>query len=108
MQGVAEAESRRAADAAEQAYREEFNRDVGADEGQLDAEHLRALAAAQQVFNEKAVGEAHILQNHTLPWQQSASLRTLLSNVALTWLWSLHTMIKAGCPVFSNYVIMIL
>lgn len=58
VQGVAEAESRRAADAAEQAYREEFNRDVNADEGQLDAEHLRALGAAQQVFNEKAVGGA--------------------------------------------------
>lgn len=57
MQGVAEAESRRAADAAEQAYREEFNKDVSADEGQLDAEHSRALAAAQQVFNDKAVGE---------------------------------------------------
>ncbi|BDA47092.1 Guanylate-binding protein 1 [Coccomyxa sp. Obi] len=59
-QGVAEAESRRAADAAEQAYREEFNRDVSADEGQLDAEHLRALAAAQEVFNDKAVGEASV------------------------------------------------
>ncbi|KAK9918012.1 hypothetical protein WJX75_000546 [Coccomyxa subellipsoidea] len=56
-QGVAEAESRRAADAAEQAYREAFNRDVGADEGQLDAEHARALAVAQAVFKDKAIGE---------------------------------------------------
>lgn len=55
---MAEAESRRAADAAEQAYREAFNRDVGADEGQLDAEHARALAVAQAVFKDKAIGEA--------------------------------------------------
>ncbi len=72
VQGVAEAESRRAADAAEQAYREEFNRDVSADEGQLDAEHLRALAAAQEVFNEKAVGEAPRCQGtpflRNTPW----------------------------------------
>ncbi len=55
---MAEAESRRAADAAEQAYRDAFNRDISADEGQLDAEHARALAVAQSVFNDKAVGEA--------------------------------------------------
>ena len=57
MQGVAEAESRRAADAAEQAYREAFDRSVPADEGALQAEHVRALAAGQAVFSEAAVGE---------------------------------------------------
>lgn len=65
-QGVAEAESRRAADAAEQAYREAFNRDVSADEAQLDAEHSRALAVAQAVFNDKAVGETQELQPPSL------------------------------------------
>ena len=56
VQGVAEAESRRAADAAEQAYRETFDRSVSADEGALKAEHARALAAGQAVFMEAAVG----------------------------------------------------
>lgn len=58
MQGVAEAESRRAADAAEQAYREAFDRSVPADESALQAEHVRALAAGQAVFSEAAVGKA--------------------------------------------------
>ena len=53
---MAEAESRRAADAAEQAYRETFDRSVIADEGALRAEHARALAAGQAVFMEAAVG----------------------------------------------------
>ena len=57
VQGVAEAESRRAADAAEQAYRAAFSRSVSADEAALDAEHVRALAAAQAVFSDAAVGE---------------------------------------------------
>ena len=56
MQGVAEAESRRAADAAEAAYRETFNRGVAPDEGRMDAEHARALAVAQAVFSDAAVG----------------------------------------------------
>ena len=56
LQGVAEAESRRAADAAEQAYRDTFDRSVSADEGVLKAEHARALAAGQAVFMEAAVG----------------------------------------------------
>ncbi len=60
MQGVAEAESRRAADAAEQAYRAAFDRRVSADEAALDAEHVRALATAQAVFSEAAVGEAFL------------------------------------------------
>lgn len=55
-QGVAEAESRRAADAAEAAYREAFHRDISPDEGRMDAEHMRALAVAQAVFNETAIG----------------------------------------------------
>ncbi len=38
-QGVAEQESRRAAEAAEKAYFEAFNVEVSADEATLDAEH---------------------------------------------------------------------
>ena len=63
-QGVAEAESRRAADAAEHAYREAFDRSVSPDEGQLNAEHARALAAGQAVFNEAAVGALSHLSCH--------------------------------------------
>lgn len=59
-QGVAEAESRRAADAAEAAYREAFDRSVSADEGRLEAEHMRALAVANAVFTDNAIG-AHAL-----------------------------------------------
>ena len=57
MQGVAEAECRRAADAAEAAYKDTFRKEVAADEGSLEQEHLRALAAAQHAFSEVAVGE---------------------------------------------------
>ena len=56
---MAEAESRRAADAAELAYRETFDRSISADEGALRAEHARALAAGQAVFVEAAVGMSH-------------------------------------------------
>ena len=56
VQGVAEAESRRAADAAEAAYRGAFDRGLPPDEGRLEAEHARALAVAQAVVNDAAVG----------------------------------------------------
>jgi hypothetical protein len=73
---VAEAESRRAADAAERAYREAFNRGVPPDEGQLEAEHSRALAVAHAVFNEAAVGARHMeflipTLGHLLPGLQA-------------------------------------
>lgn len=51
-QGVAEAECRRAADAAEKKYHEVFNEDVPADEIVLTAEHERALSVATSVYNE--------------------------------------------------------
>lgn len=54
---MAEAECRRAADAAEAAYADTFRKDVAADEGSLEQEHQRAMAAAQRAFNEVAVGE---------------------------------------------------
>jgi len=43
LQGVAEAESRRAADAAEAAYQAAFTTDTPADEAALDREYERAL-----------------------------------------------------------------
>ena len=51
-QGVAEAECRRAADLAEKQYHEVFSEDVPADEMAFAAEHQRAVAAAQSVFDE--------------------------------------------------------
>ena len=55
-QGVAEAECRRAADAAEAAYVAAFDQDLVAEEGALEAEHARCLDAGLQVFAENAVG----------------------------------------------------
>ena len=71
MQGVAEAESRRAADAAEAAYREAFDRDLAPDEGRLEAEHARALSVAQAVFNDAAVGAPCMLQETSAVLRQS-------------------------------------
>lgn len=61
-QGVAEAESRRAADAAEAAYQGAFKSDTPADEVALDREYERALSIGQRAFREVAVGEASIQQ----------------------------------------------
>lgn len=55
-QGVAEAESRRAADIAETAYQQAFNQNVPADEPALDREFDRALNIGQKAFREVAVG----------------------------------------------------
>ena len=57
VQGVAEAESRRAADAAEAAYQQAFNKDTPADEVALDREYDRALSVGQKAFREVAVGQ---------------------------------------------------
>lgn len=51
-QGVAESECRRAADAAEQAYRDTFNASVDADPTALLAEHERAMHAAHALYNQ--------------------------------------------------------
>lgn len=50
-QGVAEAECRRAADAAEQEYHRVINHGVAADPESLLAEHQRALDAAKAIFD---------------------------------------------------------
>lgn len=63
-QGVAEAESRRAADIAEAAYQQAFNKNIPADEAALDREYTKALSAGQAAFREVAVGEANNLVGH--------------------------------------------
>ncbi len=55
-QGVAEAECRRAADAAEAAYVTSFDQEVVAEEAALEVEHQRCLEAGLAVFADNAVG----------------------------------------------------
>lgn len=50
MQGVAEAECRRAADGAEEAYAAAFRADIPADETALEAEHRHALDAGAAAY----------------------------------------------------------
>ena len=57
---MAEAESRRAADAAEAAYQGAFKSDTPADEVALDREYERALSIGQRAFREVAVGQYHL------------------------------------------------
>ncbi|MEW5298001.1 MAG: hypothetical protein WDW36_001166 [Sanguina aurantia] len=63
-QGVAESESRRAADAAELTYQQAFNQQVEAEEATLEAEHQRCLALARAVFADVAVGDERIKKTH--------------------------------------------
>lgn len=51
-QGVAESECRRAADRAEAVYRETFSDAVDSEQAAMEAEHQRALAAAQHAFDQ--------------------------------------------------------
>lgn len=55
-QGVAEAECRRAGDAAEEAYHKAFRRETTADEASMDAEHHRCMNVAMRAFDAVAIG----------------------------------------------------
>lgn len=55
---MAEAECRRAADVAERAYHDAFNRSVEPSEACLTAEHNRALGIAKASYDAGAVGRA--------------------------------------------------
>lgn len=57
-QGVAEAECRRAGDAAEEAYHKAFRRETTADEASMDAEHHRCMNVAMRAFDAVAIGGA--------------------------------------------------
>lgn len=63
-QGVAESESRRAADAAEGKYKESFNASVNADDKDLLSEHQRCIELARAVFMDIAVGDENIRKAH--------------------------------------------
>lgn len=74
-QGVAEAECRRAADAAEAAYRGAFDRGLPAEEARLDAEHARCLALAASAFAAVAVGEPAVREARRRSWAPASALR---------------------------------
>jgi hypothetical protein len=74
-QGVAEAESRRAADAAEAAYAATFAESVDADEASMLGEHARALAAAAAVFEDGAVGERAVREANEKRWREACETR---------------------------------
>lgn len=54
---MAEAECRRAADAAEQAYNAAFNKNIASEEATLNSEHQRCMTLARQAYAEGAIGE---------------------------------------------------
>lgn len=75
LQGVAEAECRRAAEAGERAYAAAFSEAVPGDEGALDAEHARCLALAAAAFDDAAVGDAGIRAAHQHKLRDACSAR---------------------------------
>ena len=74
-QGVAEAESRRAADAAEEAYAAAFPRDVAADDAALESAHQGALLEAQKAFDSAALGDESIRKANERRWREACSSR---------------------------------
>lgn len=74
-QGVAEAESRRAADAAVATYAATFKEDVPAEESALDAEHQHALLAAQAAFDDIAIGDAEVKKANEARWREACQAR---------------------------------
>ena len=74
-QGVAESESRRAADAAEAEYIKAFPSDVSAEDQALDAAHQRALIEAQHMFDSIAVGDENIRAANEKRWKESCNAR---------------------------------
>lgn len=74
-QGVAEAESRRAADAALAVYVDTFKEDVPAEESALDAEHQHAMLAAQEAFDETAIGDADVRKANEARWREACQTR---------------------------------
>jgi hypothetical protein len=74
-QGVAEAESRRAADAAEAAYAAAFPTDVPAEEAALEAAHQAALTEAQRAFDASALGDEAVKSANERRWREAVANR---------------------------------
>jgi hypothetical protein len=77
-QGVAEAESRRAADAAQAAWSVTFRPEqLIADEAVLNGAHQLALAVGQRAFNAVAIGDEGVKLAHDKQWKEACSARYL-------------------------------
>lgn len=74
-QGVAEAESRRAADAAEAAYAAAFPQDVSAEDTALENAHQSALLEAQRAFDAVALGDESVQKANEKRWRESCASR---------------------------------
>lgn len=74
-QGVAEAESRRAADAAEAVYAAAFPSDIPAEDVALQTAHQSALAEAQRAFAEIAIGDPAIREANNKRWHTTCEAR---------------------------------
>ena len=72
-QGVSEAESRRAADSALEAYVAAFRGDVAPEESALDAEHRKALRAGDRAFRAIAVGDEAVQEASLQRFRDQAS-----------------------------------
>ena len=80
LQGVSEAESRRAADSALEAYVAAFRGDVAPEEQALDAEHRRALQAGDRAFRAIAVGDEAVQQASLQRYHDQASIGSPLTS----------------------------
>mmetsp|Transcript_15229 Transcript_15229/g.39199 ORF Transcript_15229/g.39199 Transcript_15229/m.39199 type:complete len:753 (+) Transcript_15229:129-2387(+) len=74
-QGVAEAECRRGAEAAEAAYSQSFNTGCGGELEQLNEEHRRCLEVAGAVYADIAVGDDRIKNAHRERWMSACESR---------------------------------
>jgi hypothetical protein len=74
-QGVAEAESRRAADAAEVAYAASFPHDVPAEDTALENAHQSALLEGQRAFDAVALGDESVKKANEKRWRESCASR---------------------------------
>ncbi len=74
-EGVAEAECRRAADAAEAAYQGAFQTSIPDTAPALDAEHARCLVAGAAAFEEVALGEGEVRAAADARWRKRGARR---------------------------------
>lgn len=74
-QGVAEAECRRAADAAEAAYLASLPADLSPDEGSMEAVHGRAMEEGQRAFDAIAIGDEGVRLANDKRWRDAVTVR---------------------------------
>lgn len=74
-QGVAEAECRRAADAAEAAYLASLPSPLSPNEGAMEAVHARALEEGQRAFDAIAIGDEAVRLANDKRWRDAVSAK---------------------------------